>query len=169
MDATNIALIANIGEIIAAVTVVVSLIYVALQIRQNTDVLKITAAQAYVGIYNTFTSDLITSEVAGIWYKGVQDFASLKDSEVVQFSALAGQVMRIFESAFSQWRRGALEDQLWLANVNSIRDSLAMSGLQQWWQFRKLWYSEDFRQFVDDLADKGDVHPIYPGLSTERQ
>jgi len=169
MDATNIALIANIGEIIAAVTVVVSLIYVALQIRQNTHVLKITAAQAYVGIYNTFTSDLITSEVANIWYKGVQDFASLKDSEVVQFSALAGQVMRIFESAFSQWRRGALEDQLWLANVNSIRDSLAMPGLQQWWQFRKTWYSEDFRRFVDDLADKGDVHPIYPGLSTESQ
>ena len=44
MNASNIALIANIGEIIAALLVVVSLAYVALQIRQNTHALKVTAA-----------------------------------------------------------------------------------------------------------------------------
>ena len=46
MNAIDIALMANIGEIIAAVKFVVSLIYVALQVRQNTHTLQVTAAQS---------------------------------------------------------------------------------------------------------------------------
>ena len=81
MNATGIALIANIGEIVAAVMVVVSLIYVALQIRQNTHTLKITAAQTFVGMYNTITSDLTRPDLAALWHKGMHDFSSLEGGE----------------------------------------------------------------------------------------
>ena len=169
MNAIDIALIANIGEIIAAVVVVVSLIYVSLQIRQNTQTLKVTAAQTYVGMYNTFTSDLTNPELAVIWHKGMQDFASLKGGELVQFSAVAGQLMRIFETAFSQWRRGALEDQLWLASERALIDSLAMPGFQQWWQFRRGWYSDDFRERLDGFDVSQSVQPPYPDMKMAKE
>ena len=70
MNASDIALVANIGEIIAAAVVVVSLVYVALQIRQNTHALKVTAAQAYVGNYNTITTQLTDPDFAVLWRNG---------------------------------------------------------------------------------------------------
>ncbi len=165
MNASNIALIANIGEIIAAIIVVVSLVYVALQIRQNTHTLKVTAAQTYVGMYNTITSDLVNPEVAALWHKGLQDFSSLEGGELVQFSAVCGQLMRVFESAYLQWRRGALEDQLWLASERSLKDTLAMPGFQQWWRFRRNWYSDDFRQLLDGFDVSHAVQPVYPDMN----
>ena len=169
MNAIDIALIANIGEIIAAVMVVVSLIYVSLQIRQNTQTLKVTAAQSYVGMYNTITSDLTNSELAVLWHKGMQDFASLEGGELVQFSAVAGQLMRVFESAFSQWRRGALENQLWLASERALKDSLAMPGFQQWWQFRRNWYSDDFQALLDGFDVSQAVQPPYPDMNFAKE
>ncbi len=165
MNATDIALIANIGEIIAAVLVVISLVYVALQIRQNTYALKITAAQTYVSMYNTITSDLAKPDIAVLWHKGMQDFANLEGGELVQFSAVAGQLIRVMESAYSQWQRGELDDQLWLATERSLKDTLAMPGFHQWWQFRKNWYSDDFRQLLDGFDISDAVQPVYPDMN----
>ncbi len=164
MNTSDIALIANIGEIIAAVLVVVSLAYVALQIRQNTHALKVTAAQTYVGMYSTITSDLTKPDVAALWHKGLQDFDQLTGGEVVQYSAIAGQVTRVHESAYWQWRQGALEQQLWLAIQQALTDTLASRGYQQWWKFRRNWYSKDFRQLADELTNSDDAQPPYPGI-----
>ncbi len=169
MNATDIAVVANIGEIIAAILVVVSLVYVALQIRQNTQALKITAAQTYVGMYNTITSDLTQPDLAALWHKGLQDFASLEGGQLVQFSAVAGQLMRVFESAFSQWRRGALDEQLWLASQRALIDSLAMPGFQQWWQFRQTWYSDDFRELLNGFDVSQVVQPPYPDMKLSKE
>lgn len=94
MNPADITLIANIGEIIAAVLVVVSLGYVALQICQNTHALKITAAQTYVSMYNTITSELGKPDLAVIWHNGPQDYSGLDRGKSVQFSAVAGQLVR---------------------------------------------------------------------------
>jgi len=167
MNVTDIALMANIGEIIAAVMVVVSLIYVALQVRQNTHTLQVTAAQAYVVMYNTLTSELAKSDCAVIWHKGLANFECLEGGELVQFSAISGQLMRIYESAFLQWRKGALDDQIWQASRNGLRDALTAPGFRQWWQYRKSWYSEDFRQFLDSWDAEQDSQPVYPDMPME--
>ena len=60
-----------IGELVAVTVVIVSLIYVGRQIKQNTEAIQVNAAQAFVEAYNTFTADLSTSEEnTDIWYRG---------------------------------------------------------------------------------------------------
>ena len=169
MNASDIALAANIGEIIAAVLVVVSLGYVALQIRQNTHALQATAAQAYVGNYNTITTQLTDPDLAVLWRNGMQDFDKMEAGEQIQFSAIIGQLMRVFESAFLQWKVGALENQLWEASERALKDSFMTTGFRQWWQFRRLWYSDDFRELCDGFGiDDGD-HLPYPGLTAAQE
>ena len=165
MNPDFIALLANIGEIIAAILVVVSLGYVALQIRQNTQALKVTATQSYVEMYNTITSELVKQDLADIWSRGFRDFSTLNSTEAVQFSAIAGQLMRVFESAHTQWRRGALEQQLWQASERTLLDSMTMAGFQQWWDFRKHWYSKDFQIHIDGLDLNRAVHAPYPDMN----
>ena len=169
MNASDIALAANIGEIIAAVLVVVSLVYVALQIRQNTHALKVTAAQAYVGNYNTITAQLTDSDFAVLWRNGLQDFENLEPGEQVQFSAIIGQLMRVMESAFLQWKGGALEDQLWEASERALKDTFMTAGFRQWWQFRRMWYCDDFRDLCDGFEIVDGDHPPYPGLTPAQE
>lgn len=63
------------GELIAVFAVIISLIYVGRQVKQNTEAIQISAAQAFVGMYNTFTANLgASNDLADIWYRGTTDF-----------------------------------------------------------------------------------------------
>lgn len=168
MNPEIIAILANIGEIIAAILVVVSLGYVAMQIRQNTQALKVTATQSYVEMYNTITSELVKPEIADIWSRGFRDFSTLNGTEAVQFSAIAGQLMRVFESAHAQWKRGALETQLWQASERTLSDSMTMAGFRQWWDYRKHWYSKDFQDLIDGLNLDQTAQAPYPDMIAEK-
>ena len=168
MNPELIAILANIGEIIAAILVVVSLGYVAMQIRQNTQALKVTATQSYVEMYNTITSELVKPEIADIWSRGFRDFSTLSGTEAVQFSAIAGQLMRVFESAHAQWRRGAIETLLWQASERTLSDSMTMAGFRQWWDYRKHWYSKDFQDLIDGLNLDQTAQAPYPDMIAEQ-
>ena len=57
-----------IGELVGVLVVIISLIYVGLQVKQNTNATHATAAQSFVEMYNTFTSVVGSSkETADIW------------------------------------------------------------------------------------------------------
>jgi hypothetical protein len=65
--------LANIGQIVGAIAVVISLIYVALQIRQNTNAIRAATAQSvhehFANWYNSFARDASLSQIAinGLW------------------------------------------------------------------------------------------------------
>lgn len=72
MDVQTLEIISNIGEIIAAILVVISLIYVGLQVRQNTHTLKVTTAQAQMeGTKNGSNNFVQSPSLAPIWAKGL--------------------------------------------------------------------------------------------------
>ena len=58
--------LANIGQVIGAIAVVISLIYVALQIRQNTNAVRSATAQSvhehFAGWYHLLAADLELSQ-----------------------------------------------------------------------------------------------------------
>ena len=78
----NLNTLANIGQVIGAVAVVVSLIYVALQIRQNTNAVRSATAQTvhehFANWYHLLASDLVLSQIAA---KGLRDYTSLSEQE----------------------------------------------------------------------------------------
>ena len=81
-------LLGNYGEFFGAIAVVVTLIYLALQIRQNTNATKVGTSfalnQSLADINSALRSD---AELAGIWLKGCEDLESLSAVEHVRFSS----------------------------------------------------------------------------------
>lgn len=69
-----------IGELIAAVAVIISLIYVAKEIRQNTNMLRINSSREFVR-WNTDLVEPLSSqrEVCENWMKGDSDLDSLDE------------------------------------------------------------------------------------------
>jgi hypothetical protein len=76
--------LSNIGEFVAAVAVVVSLIYLAVQIRQNTRTVKLASLQTVQEKYVVRTRMTAESErLAGIIRRGINRFNDLTKEEQV--------------------------------------------------------------------------------------
>jgi hypothetical protein len=80
--------LANLGQIIGALAVVISLFYVAHQIRQNTNAVRSAIAQAvhehFAKWYHLMAAD---DELAQIVARGLRDHAPLPEKERVRFVA----------------------------------------------------------------------------------
>ena len=72
----------NIGEFVAAVAVVVSLIYLAVQIGQNTRSLRASLADVHFrGVADWLSNVASNSELGKTFFVGLQQFDDLNDEE----------------------------------------------------------------------------------------
>ena len=99
----------NLGDFIGGVAVLVTLVYVAIQIRQNTAQLKIGGEIARTDTYarsvesfSEFRSLLISdSEMADIYLRGCRDMGSLSPVERLRFYLILQQVFHTVQAALA--------------------------------------------------------------------
>jgi len=149
--------LANLGELVGALGVVVSLFYLANQIRQNTsqiaensklvraNVSSMMAQQTSQSIAYIFTPGAPELMVAG-----ARDYEGLTPEEKFKFAAVNDQMMSRFESLYLHHRLGLLTDAQWDAKRTTLRRRLAFRGVQQWWTRAQSEYEPEFCHFVTD-------------------
>lgn len=152
--------LANIGQVIGALAVVISLIYVALQIRQNTNAVRAATAQSvhehYANWYNSFAGDETLPEIA---IKGLKDYASLSEIEKARFVALFMAFLSYGQNAFLKWRQGLLEPSLWIGWEQVLMNLIGAPGGKGLWKERAYLFGEEFRRHVEDDLMKRTPHP----------
>lgn len=154
--------IAAIAQFIAAVAVVLSLIYLAIQIRNQNKESRRSAANAFLLHYNDFRKSLSdSSELASIHLRGVQAFDDLDPIERVRFGALMGRLFTLCEGLYVFYLDGALDPELWRSFERATADLAAFPGVQVWWATRKHWHVPEFRSLVDHMIAEGKQPTIY--------
>jgi len=141
--------IATIVEVAASLAVVISLIYLTIQVR-------LQAKESQISCVNSLTQQwgealralAIESDLYDIWIKGVVDFESLTPNERGRFSAILVNLTQIFESLHLHHKAGRLDFELWEGFDNRLRDVFATPGAQQWWELRKHWHTRHFQDYV---------------------
>ena len=143
--------IANIAEISAAVLVIVSLMYVGVQIKQNTETLKLSTAhntaEDFTGIYLSLAE---RGELADIFFRGLQGLDALEPVERLRFYAYFHKFFRTYENAYYQFTRGALEAEPFEGLSQQMILMKTSPGLPAYWQDRKEFFSKTFQEFVDN-------------------
>jgi hypothetical protein len=56
---------------------------------------------------------------------------------------------------FFSHRDGVLSASLWGEVERTMSDVIAYPGVQQWWQTRRHWHTEEFARVIDALIAKG--------------
>jgi len=142
--------IGAVGEILGALAVVISLGYVAVQIRQNTEVTKDLAGQNLTTA-NSEINYLIASndDLAKILYEGTKDRDSLTEHEQLRFNTLLFAIYNQFDFAYRRHREGKLEDASWKKIKYEIPVYLHLPGWLSWWHQDKIRFSAEFVAFVD--------------------
>ena len=146
-----------IAELIAAIGVIASLIYVGFQIRQST--LSVTAA-AHRAINDKFISvnEFIAKDAQNMkaFLVGRERLEELDEVDKGRFFTIMLNIFQHFEDAFFQHREGLLEDQYWERIERMIGLYVTEPGVQAYWSFFKDWSTDDFRGYLDSrFAEAG--------------
>lgn len=145
--------LAFVGEIVSAIAVIASLIFVGVQLRQATAAIRASSSQAHSGLYTELVDSIIdNADFARLWSVGLTDPQELKDDEWVRFVAYASALFRMYESSRVQWLNGRLDEEHWHTIERQAVDFGHLPGLQLAWSRRAHWYSPEFRDWFDGLA-----------------
>jgi hypothetical protein len=121
----------NVGEFVAAIGVIASLVYLALQIRQNTasvrDSAHVNSGRAAFAFDALIAHD---PEIAGLWFRGITGVSDLKPEEVVRFGALVHALLADNAMFFRLHRRGLVDDSEWNAWNETLMRYLAHPGFR---------------------------------------
>ncbi len=141
-----------IGEILGAAGVIVSLLYLAGQVRNNSRQLRHAAAQAVLDKLNGLIGQLAFTAGAGdVWTRGLSGLDALEtDEELVRFSSMLLQAFWAYEEVLHYHKAGVIEEWAWIHAKAPVEHFMRTPGFQQWWQLRRDWFGEEFQAFVSD-------------------
>lgn len=140
----------SLGELIAAIATVATLIYLAIQIRGNTLVSKAEARRATRDASNAANLAVAQDgEMAHIFLVGLSEPTKLNPEEWARFSFLLGQLLATSAGVHDEISAGILSDELPVNQEFMIRMFLNTPGGKRYWSQFAGGYSEDFREYVD--------------------
>lgn len=139
--------------VIGSVAVSLTVVYLAMQIREST---KATYAQSYQTAVAAF-GDMAaivgeTKEKARIYATGMADPDKLDDDEYLQFAYLGISLFRKYENAYFQYRSGMIDDTFWDGHRDNLLWFFHRPGTQRWWAERRLGFSKSFREYLEGTA-----------------
>lgn len=141
------------AQVVSAIAVIASLIFVGFQVRKATAAIRATSSQAHSSLYTDLVQSIIdNADFARVWSIGLMDPKALKEEEWVRFVGYASALFRLYESSRVQWLNGRLDEEHWHTIERQAVDFGHLPGLQVAWQLRGHWYSPEFRAWFDGLA-----------------
>jgi len=138
-----------IGDLVGGIAVIISLVYVGLQIRQSANASRAATSQAFAKQYSDVNQMIADPAIARIFAKGLDGMAALTVDEQASFAAILSSISRTLESFYFQRRAGDLDPVLFDGWFTQYLDLHANAGVGEFWSLRKHQFSPDF---VDDLA-----------------
>ena len=150
--------LASIAEIVGAIVVVVTLVYVAKQIRQNSHALEIAALRDTTAQWNDWSNMLASSgDLADIVVKATHDYDSLSSSEILRFGGYVQSFFDNVESSRSLVIDHRVEKDL--AIVESIvARRISDPGIARWWQENTADYDDDFVAWIEGIRSKQEMN-----------
>ena len=153
---------AFLAQIVSALTIIASLIFVGVQVRQATSALRNSSSQAHSALYTQIISAVIENPgYASIWRRGLIDPATLDEDEWVRFVAYTSGMFRFYEASRVQWLRGNLDDEHWQNIEQQVMTLGTQPGVKAWWKVRAHWHSEAFRSWFESMQLQVDQF-MYP-------
>ena len=144
--------IGAIGEVVGAGAVVLTLVYLAMQVRQNTlQVRSDNEQQAIDGYFALIIGATKDPHISQILREGLHDFQGMPRQAQMQFHSVMMGVIQGFTKVYHLNRIGSLSDDICHMAERDLMRYLKTPGGGQWWNVTKVG-APDFLQNRIDVA-----------------
>ena len=142
--------VASIGEIISGFAVIISLVYLAVQIRTNTEAERSSTYQSIVSDFGAMNNTMAsTPELSHMFVQAMENYHQLSSDQKARISQIFFQCFRYFENMFYQHKKGYLDEEVWIGWKRLMLTYYGRPGFQTWWEHRREVYSEPFAIFLE--------------------
>lgn len=144
--------LAKLGEFVGGFFVVISLIYLAHQVRQNTKSLRTENYARVLERMSTVQSRLSAdADLNRIVTVGAESPEKLTRAERLRFSWALYELFGAVEFMYLQSRENALPAAVWARWEASLVWWLSHPGMRAWWTAKPASFVVDFERFGDDI------------------
>ena len=161
--------ISAISQLVGSLAVVLSVLYLAVQVHQSTRVAKLAMQDAAAAALRDVTKPFMeNAELERIWRVGLEDIGALSVEERARFFHAAYQFLKAFETihfhhVYGMMDRDSLEGWQGLLDITSSR-----LEWRHYWKLRPEVFSERFRNFVNSLEPPADQRTVGTLFKEER-
>lgn len=146
-----------IAELLGALAVILTLGYLALQVRQNTRGMKVAAKIEFGKQFTEYTDLLLQDQdLLDLQLKGMSG-QDLSETEEVKFSLLMQRLTWHFSSMHYQYKTQAVSEEDWYESKRLIQWITLGSGYRSWWKNNAINYSADFRDYLNNSFESKDI------------
>ena len=148
--------IGAIGEIVGALAVVASLLYLGMQIRRQTRESRMAATREFSEATSSLNQILLLNpDIASLYLEGIdKGVGGLGDADALRFANFLSMVLRSWENLYYQREDGRLEDRLWRGMETQFSEIAGSLGFNQYWQQRCHYYGDQFRDYIDSVEKR---------------
>ena len=138
------------AEIVSGIAIVVTVVLLIVEVRENTDAVRIASAQAvhenYANWYISLHSEPETTELV---IEGLRDPSTLTTVQWGQFISVMMAYTSYMQNAFYQWQEGSLSPELWQGWELVSYNLVGTPGGIRFWQERSYVFGDTFREYVE--------------------
>jgi len=142
-----------IAEIVGGIAVVLSIVYLAVEVQRNTNAIQ---SQTQQGLLELVAEDNMVvaanAELADLYVRAQKDLASLTEVERERYKRLVTHAFTIWEQAFLTYTNGTMEEQTWLGWNRGYRFLVCNESSSQIWKEIEVGYPES-RVHINELTN----------------
>jgi hypothetical protein len=146
----TIAQLGDLGGFLGGIGVLVTLVYLALQIRKNTQAVRSASLDSVSASHSEFLDRVGQDpELTKLWFDGLSGEIDLSETDARRVTILLISVARRWESASYRVREGTLDSSAWAGIHAELTIVFSSPGAQTCWKTIRILLSPDFVVFAE--------------------
>ena len=126
-----------VSQFISSIAVVLSVLYLGIQVRRSTRVAKVAAQDAAATAVRDVTKPFMENEELGrVWRIGLENLDALSPDDQARFFHATHQFLKALESIHFHYIFGLMDVQLWESWRELLRHYVASPGISYYWKMR---------------------------------
>lgn len=144
--------IGTIAELVGAVAVVISLVYIAAQVRSGAASFETSLRDSsYRSLMEFNYSILGDEELCWIFQKGMRNLDDLSEVQQARAISIMYAFFKVWENTYLHYLEGSVEEDVWESNSKVLSNYAALPGAQNYLKDRLPIFAPRFQQLLREL------------------
>ena len=141
-----------IGEIVGAAAVVITLVYLAAQVRGANRAVRTSIRDSAFRQIQDWNNQLVSEpELPLVFQLGLEQADSLDEAQRARFMHLSYSFVKLYENLYLHHVDGSLPDDAWEGTKTTFMVYMGRPGLREYWEQRRGFFHADFVRFVEAI------------------
>ncbi len=139
--------------ILANVGVIAGIVFLAVELGQNTQAIRLTASQYMASELAEFNRGWTNPDMARIRVKNdTEGYDSLSPLERMQLLGMDSSYLQILQNLYYQYRAGSLDPVTWSGRHRQLVELFKRASFHAVWREWGYGFNDEFRDYIDNVV-----------------